>query len=466
MVLRYTGPKPAQRLFRQMMALGAAFVLLVVAALWGVFLFSLRVQGSPMRQARLAAESLLPFLSAVQDGADDNEGGLELSPEARKHLERIQSIGVRFRYWRIVGKDGRIVYHSGSTHMERTYEVGLPIRRADGAVVGQARFGLSEDEVGAGGAPARAQVVWPVLGVSFLVLAVALLAGVLLSHMVNRYQSLTSQFERLDRLANLGTLAGGLAHEIRNPLNAMRLNLHMLQNSIPGGTGSSVQTRQILEDISEEVARLERLLTEFLTYARPERADVRPVVVNDELDDLVEFLGPQLADRSVEVERRYRDELPQVEVDPRLLRQALLNLVMNAVQAMPEGGVLSLTTATENERVVVEISDTGDGIPDEAAEHVFDVFYSTKAGGSGLGLPIARRIVEDAGGSLDFDSTVGEGTRFVMKLPCADAGTRARGLRGLGQALRRFFGRVTFGKRPTSTAAEAENAAQGTDAQT
>jgi len=437
--LTYEGPRPAKRLFRQMTLLGAAFVIVVVAALWGGFWLSLRVQAGPMRQAREAAESFLPFLKAIQDTGDGGEIQLDPSPEATKELERIQRIAVHFRYLRIVGRGGQIIHQSGSTSTERTYEFVYPIRRPDGEVVAQARFGLDEHDLDRTGASARSSWVWPLIGMSAGVVAVALLAGILLSHMVKKYQTLNGQFERLDRLANLGTLAGGLAHEIRNPLNAMRLNLHMLRGSAPKEPTDSSEEKQILEDICREVTRLERLLTEFLTYARPESTDVKALTASEQLDELAGFLAPQLADRGVDVEKAYCPECPPIEMDPKLLRQALLNLVMNAVHAMPDGGTVRLGTETRDGRVLLTVSDTGGGVPEEVAEHVFEVFYSTTEGGSGLGLPIARRVVEDAGGTLQFETVPECGTTFTLNLPAFVPEThRRRTPRWLG-IFRGFF---------------------------
>lgn len=225
--------------------------------------------------------------------------------------------------------------------------------------------------------------------------------------------------ERLkDRLAFLGGLASGLAHEIKNPLSTMTITLGLLHEDFE--RGDSPRDRRALKKIQlleSEAGRLEKILQDFLQFAgghqvRPVLLDVRPW-----LDELLDFFEPSCAEARVTLRRMLPAGLPQVLADRDLMKQAVLNLLTNAVQAMPEGGELMVRAWSTGDRVRIEVIDTGAGIPPENLTRIFDPYFTTRASGTGLGLPTVRRILLEHGGDVSVASERGKGTCFTMSLP-------------------------------------------------
>ena len=220
---------------------------------------------------------------------------------------------------------------------------------------------------------------------------------------------------RAERLAAVGTLAASLAHEVRNPLNSINLHLVLLERRI----AKLEESRQgpLLEHVAttrREIARLEALVQEFLTLSTVDRLALRETDLGEAVRDVLALLGPAARERGVRVRGELQAATPKVLLDREKFKQVLLNLTRNAIDAMPDGGTLSISSGTSDGRVWLRVTDTGVGI--EPGLDVFDLFMSTKRDGTGLGLPIARRIVEAHGGSLAFESVVGEGTTFSISL--------------------------------------------------
>lgn len=221
-----------------------------------------------------------------------------------------------------------------------------------------------------------------------------------------------------DRLAHLGTLAGGLAHEIKNPLSTIALNLAMLREDWSDAqTPKEKRTLKKIALLEGEVQRLEAILNDFLRFARGHELNLEPSDLNRLLQSLADFIEPEARKTKVQIRASFDSSLPPIPLDPDAFRQAILNLLVNAREAMPQGGELILRTRREGGEVQIEITDTGVGMSPEVLEHCFDVYYSTKRGGTGLGLPTARRIIEDHGGSISAQSEPGRGTRFLVQLP-------------------------------------------------
>src|ERR1700722_14335617 len=203
----------------------------------------------------------------------------------------------------------------------------------------------------------------------------------------------------LRRMAELGSITGALAHEIKNPLSTVGLNLRLLEEDL-GGAEPRLQNR--LAVVQRETTRLRDILDDFLRYAGKMELDRRPTDLNALLLELVDFFAPQAQLQRVQL--RLRPPEPPgapiiADIDPKATKQAVLNLMINAVQAMNNGGELILSAApTGNGQVVVHVIDTGPGIPHDALDKIFLPDYSTKKGGTGLGLPMARRIAEEHGG--------------------------------------------------------------------
>jgi signal transduction histidine kinase len=232
---------------------------------------------------------------------------------------------------------------------------------------------------------------------------------------------------RTQRLAELGALLAGFAHEIRNPLSTIGLNLQLVLED-HGGADSprDRRTHKRLQVVQGEVKRLQKILDEFLSFARAPEPQFAPVELNARLQVLADFHAPAFRERGVEL-RFYADAaVSRIEADWDHLQAAIVNLLRNAVDATPPGGDVLLSTARDADDVLVRVTDTGAGIPEDLRARVMEPYFSTKETGTGLGLPTVRRIVEEHGGSLSFSSDVGKGTQFTLRLPAKGPNGRAR----------------------------------------
>jgi len=231
----------------------------------------------------------------------------------------------------------------------------------------------------------------------------------------------------VDRVvAEMAELAGGLAHELRNPLSTILIQLKLLTEDVEDRTVpvEDMRRRALLKIdlLRRESVRLQDLFDEFLNLAGPCRLRRMRTDLADIVRRLAEFVEPGALQANIRVEADLPGGPVTCLVDEQLISQALLNLILNAQQAMPQGGRLRLSVRVENGGAEIRVSDTGVGIAPQEHERVFRPFFSTKPRGTGLGLPIARRIVREHGGDLSFESAVGRGTTFVVRLPDADAG--------------------------------------------
>jgi two-component system sensor histidine kinase HydH len=217
--------------------------------------------------------------------------------------------------------------------------------------------------------------------------------------------------------AEIAELAGGLAHEIRNPLSTMSLNLDLLAEDFENPeTQRDRRIRQKIDRIRQQTDRLQDILEDFLRFARVQALRDDPCDLKGVVEELRDFCEPQAVVHGVVIRTQYED-LPPLPLDVDLFKQALLNLILNALNAMPDGGELILSTRAEGEFQVLDVTDTGKGIlPDHQAK-VFQAFFTTRPGGTGLGLPTTRKIVEAHGGSIEVFSEPGLGSRFTVRLP-------------------------------------------------
>lgn len=265
---------------------------------------------------------------------------------------------------------------------------------------------------------------------NFLWAAIAVLAVVALSWFIAR-KALRKQSVRDAREAQrvreeehaalIGTLASGLAHEIRNPLGTLSMNLQLLQEDWADPVSErEVKSARKIGVLLKEVRHLETILNDFLRFAAKPRLKLERVALNKVIEDLLEFIAPQTARSGVKVSRRLSPAAPPVPADAERIRQCLLNLLLNALQAMPEGGELEVTTEPGPAVCRVRVRDTGVGIPPDHIDQIFNLYFSTKPAGTGLGLPMARKIVEEHGGTITVDSEPGKGTVFTIDLPTLD----------------------------------------------
>jgi signal transduction histidine kinase len=222
----------------------------------------------------------------------------------------------------------------------------------------------------------------------------------------------------MDQYTEIARLAGGLAHEIKNPLSTIRLNMDLLaEDLVEIDTPAGRRSLKRVEVVRRECQRLQSLLDDFLSYSKVRRLHLEPSDLNHQIDDVLDFFAPEAAEAGVEVVRYLDPELPRVMLDREAFRQALLNLIINAKQAMPDGGQLVVRTEPEGGNIAINLIDTGCGMDHQTLSKMFEAFYSTKPNGSGLGLPTTEKIVAAHGGQIRVQSEVGRGTQITIELP-------------------------------------------------
>ena len=234
-------------------------------------------------------------------------------------------------------------------------------------------------------------------------------------------RALEEQIQRAQRLAALGRLAGGLAHEIRNPLGITRAAAQVLQREI----GEDRALGEYTQVIQSEIDRIDRLIEQLLAYARPFPLQRGPVHVTDVIERAVALTRAYAAQRGVALATDVSADLPSVEGDAELLHQALVNLLLNGIHATPATGMVAVSAATQDGDngasaiLLVTVRDTGQGISTADLLHIFDPFFTTRADGTGLGLSIVQQIVQEHNGTIEVHSELGTGTSFVLHLPAA-----------------------------------------------
>ena len=239
---------------------------------------------------------------------------------------------------------------------------------------------------------------------------------------VTERRLLERQLVQTEKLASVGTFTAGLAHEIRNPLNSVNLQLLLLERRIKDGSRNfEAESLQLINIVREELSRLDNLVTEFLFFAKPLNLDCHPTNLHRILDDVFALFHVRLTQNSISLERTYVDDLPLLSLDAEKLKQAFINIVQNSIEAMAAGGALKVATQVKQRRVILTIEDTGGGIPEEDLNKVFEVFYSRKEGGTGLGLPISLHIIEMHGGAIGIQNKRDAGALCTITLPVGPA---------------------------------------------
>jgi PAS domain S-box-containing protein len=230
-------------------------------------------------------------------------------------------------------------------------------------------------------------------------------------------ESINTQLQVSERLAALGRITAGVAHEVKNPLNSMRLWLENLKESLPPDSDSSA--KQAVQVLDKEIDRLDAVVKRFLDFTRPMDVRLEPTQLAELLKEVLEVAQPQMQKANIQVAQLLPIDVPEVYVDRALLKQAVLNLVLNAGESMPAGGQLRLMLSRRGEMAEISVGDTGKGIPPEHRQKIFQLFFTTRPGGSGIGLASTFRIVQLLNGSIDFTTEVGKGTTFRIELPLA-----------------------------------------------
>jgi signal transduction histidine kinase/HAMP domain-containing protein len=228
---------------------------------------------------------------------------------------------------------------------------------------------------------------------------------------------LESQLDYSERLVDFARITSGIAHEVKNPLNAMVIHLELLRSKLQKISPAADDARPQLDILTSEIQRLDRVVQTFLDFTRPPRISLRPLDVNQVLEETIALAAPEAEARGSTVWRSFEPNLPRITGDADLLKQAFLNIIINGFQAMEHGGRLLVSTANDGSGgVLISITDHGAGIEPEARERIFHLYYTTKAGGNGIGLAQAFRAVQLHNGQITFNSQPGQGTTFNIRL--------------------------------------------------
>ncbi len=234
---------------------------------------------------------------------------------------------------------------------------------------------------------------------------------------------------RAERLAVIGAMSARLAHEIRNPLSSITLNIDLVGDEIHtlagNKAGAGDEARLLLRSIDSEMRRIQRVTEDYLQFARMPKPRRERISLNDVISQGLSFMDSLFAATGVRVESDLDGSLPPINGDGGQLWQAVLNLVRNAIEAMPDGGTLTVRTARARSGIALTIADTGKGMPEEERQQIFKPFFSTKPSGTGLGLPLVQQVVAEHGGTIRCESVRDEGTAFIIELPCAEESTHA-----------------------------------------
>jgi len=226
-----------------------------------------------------------------------------------------------------------------------------------------------------------------------------------------------NRIQLAERISSLGHLAAGVAHEIRNPLNAISLGLQRLQREYsPQEESKKEEYLSFTSLIYKEIRRVNDIIEQFLNLSRPFQLNLKETLLGPLLEHLIHLFKEEAISRQITLRLEYTD-LPPLLIDEEKLTQALINIMKNGMEAMGNGGTLTISTRSFRDRVEMVFSDTGCGIAPDQMKRIFDYYYTTKEKGMGLGLPIAHRIIEAHGGELNVESELGIGTRVTIILP-------------------------------------------------
>jgi signal transduction histidine kinase len=254
------------------------------------------------------------------------------------------------------------------------------------------------------------------------------------NEMVERLRESRQLEERLhfaERSTAMGRLASALAHEIRNPLNFINLSIdHTREHLAPAEGRKREDFERILTNVKAEIIRLNRLVGDFLSFGKPMRLHPRPCAIGELVGEVVAVVDHKARDQGIAIATEVEPGLPSLVADPELLKTCLLNLLINAVDAMPKGGVVAVSVARDGDALVTVVTDTGQGMTPDEIRSAFEPYFSTKETGVGLGLALTRKIVEDHGGTVELESVPGRGTTARIRLPLGGraAETEAEGV--------------------------------------
>lgn len=231
-------------------------------------------------------------------------------------------------------------------------------------------------------------------------------------------KELEERLRQAEHLSKIGQLSSGIAHEIRNPLNLVNLSIdHIKVTYPPEDPVKRGEFLGILSNIKGEIHRLNDLINNFLDYGKPHQLKIRPASLEDMLDEVLRLAEEKLKEQNIELERKKLENMPLVPMDSQFIKASIMNLVLNAIQAMPTGGRLTVETVTNDGYAIITIRDTGEGIPPENIDRIYEPYFTTKDAGIGLGLAISQKIIDEHSGRIDISSRPGSGTTVIIYLP-------------------------------------------------
>ena len=429
-------PSPAGTFSRRVVVGAAVFALFV---LFDIGLFSYLILNSlsqrelekVLLETRQAAEPIAQNIAIEAEKSPDTDLFVVVATasELKTYIDReiakrelVNSVEIR-------DKNGKVVYQTSNRkelprqggdliQFRPVDEVEVPIGE-----IGTVVIGLSDEEVQKRIAVLRRDLTRQatLLGVVTILLLLGAFAAFVMVY--RRSRRLEEQAREAERMAYIGTLASGLAHEIRSPLNSLSLNMQMLEEEVQskGRPGSAGQQR-LLTLTRSELKRLERLASDFLSYAKPQALERQPVKVSALLQRVHGVLDGELRSRGLACEVVDEAAGAVLDADPAQLVQLLLNLSFNAIAAIEgagrgQEGLLRLIGRRDGDDLVLAVADNGEGIPPEVQAKMFDLFYSNRKGGTGLGLAIVERIASVHGASLEVGTQIGSGTTVAVRFP-------------------------------------------------
>jgi signal transduction histidine kinase len=232
-------------------------------------------------------------------------------------------------------------------------------------------------------------------------------------------RALEGKLREAEHLSGIAQLAKSIAHEIRNPLNFISLSIdHLRKKYPPADVEGKEAFESLIRSIKHEIQRLNKLVGDFLDYGKPLRLNLQETDLGNLIDDVIALVRAKAEKDGIKIDIQH-GEVPKIFIDPELIKTCIFNIILNAFQAMPSGGDLSIHTTASNDKTYIIIEDTGVGIPKENMPKLFDPFFSTKSTGLGLGLALTKRVVEEHGGKVDFKSIEGKGSTVTLALPVA-----------------------------------------------
>lgn len=234
---------------------------------------------------------------------------------------------------------------------------------------------------------------------------------------ITERKSKEARLRRAESLASLSTLAAGVAHEIKNPLGSIGIHIQLMQKSLQEEDVDRDRVQGYIDVVNEEVSRLNKIVVDFLFAMRPMNVELGDGDLNDVVQGVLDFVQYELESSDIELEVELASRLPRIELDEKYLKQALMNIVKNAIAAMPEGGTLRVWTERSGDEVRLSIADSGVGMSEEVAEKIFEPYFTTKDFGSGIGLTLVYKVVKEHLGEVFVDTEEGQGTTFTLSFP-------------------------------------------------